>query len=158
MAETARTLDASPGSPDHRRPPSRPATRGVTGDGAGWSGTDGRGPRQHRAPRRHAPPEPADSGSETPEAVGPSDGVDTGMSPARGGPSPVPLLVHITRPRNPLDSGPDASNTPSMDPLVVGLAQLVRDRWAAEQRERAAQRTRLAVVEGRRDATAPRRS
>jgi hypothetical protein len=69
------------------------------------------------------------------------------------------LAIRIRRavvPDDRLDVPPDASNTPVMDPLVIALAQLVRDRWAAEQRERAAQRTRLRVVEGRRNATAPR--
>ncbi len=55
-----------------------------------------------------------------------------------------------------LDLAAEASDTPRMDPLVIALAQLVRDRWAAEQRERAAGRARLTVVEGRRDATTPR--
>lgn len=69
------------------------------------------------------------------------------------------LVIRIRRPVVPddrLDVPPDASNTSVMDPLVIALAQLVRDRWAAEQRERAAQRTRLRVVEGRQNATAPR--
>ncbi|MGC8635299.1 MAG: recombinase family protein [Candidatus Limnocylindrales bacterium] len=44
---------------------------------------------------------------------------------------PISVLVHVQRP---LDSGADASSTPPInDPLVRALAQLVRDRWAAEQ-------------------------
>jgi hypothetical protein len=63
------------------------------------------------------------------------------------------LAVRIVRPMRPLDSPADASNTPAMDdPLVAALAQLVRDRWAAERRERA----RLVVVEGSGHATSPR--
>ena len=61
------------------------------------------------------------------------------------------LAVRIVRPIRPLDSGPEASNTPAMDdPLVAALAQLVRDRWAAERRERAARGARVRVVEGTR--------
>jgi hypothetical protein len=33
-----------------------------------------------------------------------------------------------------------------MDPVVIALAQLVRDRWANEQRDRRARRSRLRVV------------
>ena len=43
-----------------------------------------------------------------------------------------------------LAEGPDASDHLGMDPLVAALAQLVRDRYAAEARER----QRLRVVEG----------
>jgi hypothetical protein len=100
-------------------------------------------------------------------------GDHTGASPAASPPSPGEspagaddaagdrglLVIRIRRavvPDDRLDVPPDASNTSVMDPLVIALAQLVRDRWAAEQRERAAQRTRLRVVEGRQNATAPR--
>ncbi len=90
-----------------------------------------------------SPLSPADSPARADEAAG----------------HPGNLAIRIQRPVVPddrLDVPPDASNTSVMDPLVIALAQLVRDRWAAEQRERAAQRTRLRVVEGRQDATAPR--
>ena len=61
------------------------------------------------------------------------------------------VMVHVARTGEQLDSRPGASNTPGMvDPLVLALAQLVRDRWAAEQAERRARRGRLRVVEGRR--------
>jgi hypothetical protein len=33
-----------------------------------------------------------------------------------------------------------------MDPVIIALAQLVRDRWANEQRDRHARRARLRVV------------
>lgn len=36
----------------------------------------------------------------------------------------------------------------AMDPLVAALAQLVRDRYAREQRDQAAARERLRVVVG----------
>lgn len=49
-----------------------------------------------------------------------------------------------------LDSPAGSSDTPAMtDPLVAALAQLVRDRWAAELRVRAARRDRLRIVGGR---------
>jgi hypothetical protein len=35
-----------------------------------------------------------------------------------------------------------------MDPVVIALAQLVRDRWTNEQRARADRRRRLRVVRG----------
>lgn len=45
-----------------------------------------------------------------------------------------------------LDVARDLSNTPAMDPVVIALAQLVRDRWEREQRDRANRRTNLRVV------------
>ena len=76
----------------------------------------------------------------------------SGPADATAGGSATVMAIRVCRP-TPSDGlavPPESSNTPPMDPLVVALAQLVRDRWAAEQRERAAQRARLAVVEGRR--------
>jgi hypothetical protein len=45
-----------------------------------------------------------------------------------------------------LDVACDMSNTPAMDPVVIALAQLVRDRWEREQQDRANRRTTLRVV------------
>ena len=57
-----------------------------------------------------------------------------------------PLLrIVLIRPRG-LDVPAGASNTGLMDPLVIALAQLVRDRWAREQADRAAARERLRVI------------
>ena len=94
-----------------------------------------RHPHRQAAPRVPSGPAPACAGE-----AGQDDR-------AAAGPAPIPLTVHVTRPQMPLDSGADASNTPAVvDPLVAALAQLVRDRWAAERRERA----RVRVVEGKR--------
>ncbi len=59
----------------------------------------------------------------------------------------TPLLARIRPRQSGLDSPPLARNTPTEDPLVGALAQLVRDRWAAEGRELRARRLRLRVVE-----------
>ncbi len=45
-----------------------------------------------------------------------------------------------------LDLPAGVGDTAAMDPLVVALAQLVRDRWAREQTDRAAARERLQVT------------
>ncbi len=86
---------------------------------------------------------------------GPAGAAPVRASSGRPGPAGkgpyIPVVVRVRRPENGLDSPRPASNTPRMvDPLVAALAQLVRDRWAAEQRERAARRTRLKVLEGKR--------
>jgi hypothetical protein len=39
-------------------------------------------------------------------------------------------------------------DNPVVDPVVIALAQLVRDRWTNEQRARADRRQRLQVVRG----------
>lgn len=62
--------------------------------------------------------------------------------PAANGPR---FRVVLIRPEG-LDVGAGASNTGAMDPLVIALAQLVRDRWAREQADRAAARERLRVI------------
>ena len=62
----------------------------------------------------------------------------------------LPVRIRVVHDAE-LDSRRGASNTPGMvDPLVLALAQLVRDRYAAEQAERRTRRGRLRLVEGRR--------
>lgn len=56
-----------------------------------------------------------------------------------------PIRVVLIRPEG-LDVGAAASNTGAMDPLVIALAQLVRDRWAREQADRTSARERLRVI------------
>jgi len=65
-----------------------------------------------------------------------------GKDPA-GGPR---LRVVLVGPNEGLDVPPGASNNRAMDPVVIALAQLVRDRWEREQRDRANRRTTLRVV------------
>jgi len=48
-----------------------------------------------------------------------------------------------------LDSRRPGRDNPAMDPVVIALAQLVRDRYERERAEKAARRGRLRVVEGR---------
>jgi hypothetical protein len=43
---------------------------------------------------------------------------------------------------------PQVRDNPAMDPVVIALAQLVRDRWTNEQRARADHRRHLRVVRG----------
>ena len=43
---------------------------------------------------------------------------------------------------------PQVRDNPSMDPVVIALAQLVRDRWANERRARADRRRRLRAAGG----------
>ncbi len=45
-----------------------------------------------------------------------------------------------------LDVASDMSNSPAMDPVVIALAQLVRDRWERERRDRANRRTTPRIV------------
>lgn len=58
------------------------------------------------------------------------------------------IRVLSAAPENGLDLPSGSSNNRAMDPLVAALAQLVRDRWAAERRVHAAERARMRVVEG----------
>jgi hypothetical protein len=60
-----------------------------------------------------------------------------------GGPR---LHVVLVGPNEGLDVPSGASNNRVMDPVVIALAQLVRDRWEREQRDRANRRTTLRVV------------
>ncbi|MGO9208153.1 MAG: hypothetical protein ACLQBX_18575 [Candidatus Limnocylindrales bacterium] len=85
-------------------------------------------------------------------AEGPHHPTAPRTADATAGGGATVMAIRVCRPTSGdgLAVPPESSNTPPMDPLVVALAQLVRDRWAAEQRERAAQRARLAVVEGKR--------
>lgn len=71
-------------------------------------------------------------------------------TPAAVGSAPrIALVVRIRRAQERLDSDPEASHTADvLDPLVAALAQLVRDRWIAERRERSATRARIWVLEG----------
>jgi len=89
------------------------------------------------------------AGAPPAEAPHPSAAPETADAVAGGGATRMAVQVHRATPEERLALPPDASNTPPMDPLMMALAQLVRDRWAAEQRERAAQRARLVVVEGK---------
>lgn len=66
----------------------------------------------------------------------------TGRHP---GTQPFARLV-VVAPKQGLDVAPDASNNRLMDPVVLALAQLVRDRWEREQRERGHRRASLRVV------------
>ena len=60
---------------------------------------------------------------------------------------PNSLRLQVVAPTHaPLAARPQLRHNPPMDPLVIALAQLVRDRWANEQRDRHDRRTRLGVV------------
>lgn len=100
--------------------------------------------------------EPAHCGRSAGRAAPPAaaDGSTGDCAPRRLREPRLPVSVRVRRAPAALDSPPDARDTPPMDdPLVAALAQLVRDRWSAERRERAAVRARLRVVEGTRHAT-----
>jgi hypothetical protein len=58
------------------------------------------------------------------------------------------VRIDFVRPAG-LDLAAQASDTGAMDPVVVALAQLVRDRYERELGEKAARRQRLRVVEGK---------
>jgi hypothetical protein len=58
--------------------------------------------------------------------------------------SPSHVRIELVRPAR-LDVAANVSQTDAMDPLIVALAQLVRDRWTREQGDRAAARERLRV-------------
>lgn len=60
-------------------------------------------------------------------------------------PGPIPRIV-VVGPKMGLDVRPGASNNRAMDPVVIALAQLVRDRWAREQPAEDARRSHLRVV------------
>jgi hypothetical protein len=45
-----------------------------------------------------------------------------------------------------LDTSPQVRDNPAMDPVVIALAQLVRDRWTNEQRTHADRRARLQAL------------
>lgn len=47
--------------------------------------------------------------------------------------------------------GIQVRDNPAMDPVVIALAQLARDRWANERRARAGRRSRLGIVRGERE-------
>jgi hypothetical protein len=47
-----------------------------------------------------------------------------------------------------VDAHPQVRDNPAMDPVVIALAQLVRDRWTNEQRARAARRHHRQVTPG----------
>lgn len=58
-----------------------------------------------------------------------------------------PLRLHVLGPIDrALAAHPQVRDNPPMDPLVIALAQLVRERWANEQRARRDRRARLRVV------------
>jgi len=83
----------------------------------------------------------------SPGAPGHAAGPGVGP-PGAGEPS---IRVLVIRPA--VDSGMDTRrlwrDNPAMDPVVIALAQLVRDRYERERAEKAARRGRLRVVEGR---------
>ena len=78
----------------------------------------------------------------------PPDGCPAGAGPVSGGPYPVEVRLLSAGGENGFAVRAGASHNQAMDPLVAALAQLVRDRWAAERRARAAERARVRVVEG----------
>jgi hypothetical protein len=45
-----------------------------------------------------------------------------------------------------VDASIQVRDNPAMDPVVIALAQLVRDRWTNEQRDRAGHRRHLRLV------------
>jgi hypothetical protein len=47
-----------------------------------------------------------------------------------------------------VEAHPQVRDNPATDPVVIALAQLVRDRWTNEQPARADQRRHLRVVRG----------
>jgi hypothetical protein len=57
----------------------------------------------------------------------------------------VPRLLIVTESGALAESSLPRDNL-SMDPVVIALAQLVRDRWTNEQRTRDARRSNLVVV------------
>jgi hypothetical protein len=46
-----------------------------------------------------------------------------------------------------VDASSHLRDNPVMDPVVIALAQLVRDRWSNDQRDRRTRRARLRVVQ-----------
>lgn len=58
----------------------------------------------------------------------------------------IQLTVKDDHVDNRLASLPEASNNRAVDPVVLALAQLVRDRWEREQRERRRRWANLRVV------------
>ena len=61
----------------------------------------------------------------------------------------IRVLVVAPRTEVGLDRLPASSDNPAMDPLIVALAQLVRDRYERELASKAARRGRLRVLEGK---------
>jgi hypothetical protein len=45
-----------------------------------------------------------------------------------------------------MDAHPQVRDNPAMDPVVIALAQLVRDRWTNEQRARTDRRRHLRTI------------
>ena len=84
-------------------------------------------PRQHQSTRRRFPtPRPTSLTAPT---------------------SSSPLRLHVVAPTHaPLDARPQLRHNLPMDPLVIALAQLVRDRWANDQRDRHDRRVRLRLI------------
>ena len=74
--------------------------------------------------------------------------VGTTRHPAVTGPFLRVVLVAPAA-ENGVDRSAVSSDNPVMDPVIAALAQLVRDRYDRERAEKAAQRHRLRVVEGK---------
>ncbi len=60
--------------------------------------------------------------------------------------SPVKLRLVVLSGNPALAESTGSRDNHSMDPLVIALAQLVRDRWANEQRDRRTRQARLQIV------------
>jgi hypothetical protein len=73
-----------------------------------------------------------------------ADGAAAGHRPL--GSVTIRVTVTDARVDNRLASLQEASNNRAVDPVVLALAQLVRDRWEREQRERRRRWANLRVV------------
>ena len=78
----------------------------------------------------------------------PPDGCPAEVDPEGRGIHTVVVRLLSAGGENGFAARAGASDNQAMDPLVAALAQLVRDRWAAERLVRAAERTRVRVAEG----------
>jgi len=72
-----------------------------------------------------------------------------GKSPPGAGEPSIRVLVLAPAADSGMDSRRLWRDNPAMDPVVIALAQLVRDRYERERAEQAARRGRLRVLEGR---------
>lgn len=59
-------------------------------------------------------------------------------------PRPTLLIVYSSSPD--MDPHPQVRDNLSVDPVVIALAQLIRDRWTNEHRARTARRSGLTLV------------
>ncbi len=102
------------------------------------TGTPGQAPR---ARRRRPDPHPWPDRRSTPNGMG----HERVHLPCAAALTPALRLVVLSGTAALADSTVSRDNV-SVDPVVIALAQLVRDRWANEQRARSDRRARLRVV------------